>query len=118
MQELFFGKEKVSLLERCPRVFERGSTAYTVVLIDSEPAMRIGAEFQVAIPDMSEFHSTTDPDSMSQGSGSILVWTPNPNLKTEYCKRNREGEERELWKHTPENEDTSTHCFSNACFFY
>jgi hypothetical protein len=61
-----------------------GPTAEAMANGLQEPAMRIGAEFQVAIPDMSEFHSTTDPDSMSQGSGSILVWTPNPNLKTEY----------------------------------
>ena len=79
---------------------ERGSTAYTV-LVDSEPAMRIGPEFQVAIPDLSEFHSTTDPDSMSQGSGSILVWTPNPNLKAEYCKRSGESEEGNPSLRTP-----------------
>ena len=48
--------------------------------------MRIGKEFQVEIPDLSEFHSATDPNAMSQGSGSVLVWTPNPSLKEEDCK--------------------------------
>ena len=48
--------------------------------------MRIGSEFQVGIPELSESHSTSDPDSISQGSGSILVWTPNPILKEEDCK--------------------------------
>ena len=48
--------------------------------------MRVGSEFQVTIPDMSQFHTTSDPDSVSQGSGSILVWTPNPCLKEEDCK--------------------------------
>ena len=48
--------------------------------------MRIGAEFQVAIPDMSEFHTGLDPDSVSQGSGSILVWAPNHCLKEEDCE--------------------------------
>jgi hypothetical protein len=48
-----------------------------------EPAMRIGSEFQVEIPALSEFHNASDPNPLSQGSGSILVWTPNPVLKGE-----------------------------------
>ena len=45
--------------------------------------MRVGSEFQAEIPDLSEFHNTTEA---SQGSGSILVWTPNPHLR-EDCKK-------------------------------
>lgn len=45
-----------------------------------EPAMRIGTEFQA---DVASLSSTSDPSPLSQGSGSVLVWTPNPGLKAE-----------------------------------
>ena len=45
--------------------------------------MRIGTEFQA---DVASLSSTSDPSPLSQGSGSVLVWTPNPGLKAEDCK--------------------------------
>lgn len=46
--------------------------------------MRIGSEFQAKIPDLSEFQNTADA---SQGSGSILVWTPNAYVKEDDRKK-------------------------------